>query len=111
MNSCCHCLLNAVVHGLTVDTVADKIYFTYMTVVEMVNPDGSGRTRVIERPGVGITYGIAVDIAHRSVIEFVRVYVCVWVFECVRAYVRLSTRTYLFDPASQRASVNVCIYI
>ena len=58
-------LLNAVVRGLTVDTETGKIYFTHKAVVEMMNPDGSERTRVIEHSVDVRTYGIAVDIADR----------------------------------------------
>ncbi|KAI0233655.1 hypothetical protein LSAT2_016130 [Lamellibrachia satsuma] len=61
----CSNLNGRIVHGLTVDTVTNKIYFTYMAVVEMMNPDGSGRTRVIEHSAEVRTYGIAVDIADR----------------------------------------------
>ena len=57
--------LNAVVHGLAVETVSGKIYFTNNNKVEVVNSDGRERARVIEHSNGARTYGVAVDIADR----------------------------------------------
>ena len=57
--------LNAVVHGLAVDTATNNIYFTRISAVEKMNPESKERTKVIEHSVEVRTYGIAVDIVNR----------------------------------------------
>ena len=57
--------LNAVVRGLAVDSFTGKIYFTNNAEVEVVNPDGNGRARVMKHSNGARTYGVAVHITDR----------------------------------------------
>ena len=57
--------LNTVVHGLAVNTVTGKIYFTNNNKVEVVNTDGTARAKVIEHSSGVRTYGVALDSANR----------------------------------------------
>ena len=57
--------LNIVVHGLAVDTMTGKIYFTNNNKVEVVNKNSKERARVIEHSSGVRTYGVALDSANR----------------------------------------------
>ncbi|KAI0225580.1 Fucolectin [Lamellibrachia satsuma] len=54
-----------VVHGLAVDALTGKIYFTYDNKVEVVNTDGTQRARVIVHSHRTTTFGVAVDVVNR----------------------------------------------
>ena len=50
--------------AIVADPDGDRIYFTYNN-VEVLNTDGSGRTRIISNPGTVIIVSLALDLKKR----------------------------------------------